>query len=125
MANVKSKNSKVELLVFKFLRKKGIYFQKHYRKAPGSPDIALPGKKRAVFIDGDFWHGRTIKRVIANRGIDDFWTAKVMRNIERDKKHMMLLKAARWKVLRVWESDLTRKGTQEVTLEKIKIFLTQ
>lgn len=56
MKLVKSKNSKAELIVFRYLRKQGIYFQKHYKKASGRPDIALPRKKKAVFIDGDFYN---------------------------------------------------------------------
>ncbi|RZD19594.1 MAG: hypothetical protein EVG15_00760 [Candidatus Acididesulfobacter diazotrophicus] len=57
MSNIRSQNTKVEILVFRELRKRKIYFQKHYKKAIGNPDIALPRKKKAVFIDGDFWHG--------------------------------------------------------------------
>jgi DNA mismatch endonuclease (patch repair protein) len=61
MAAIKSKNTKQELKVFKELRKRKVYFQKHYRKIAGTPDIAIPSKKIAVFIDGDFWHGWKFK----------------------------------------------------------------
>lgn len=64
MSKIRGKNTKAELVVFRYLRKEGVYFQKHYKRALGSPDIALPLKKRAVFIDGDFWHGKTIDRVM-------------------------------------------------------------
>lgn len=71
MSRIRGKNTKAELIVFRYLRKEGVYFQKHYKRAPGSPDIALPRKKRAVFIDGDFWHGKTIDRVM-ERGPEDY-----------------------------------------------------
>ena len=53
MSKIRSKNTKIENLVFKELRKRKIYFQRHYKKCAGSPDIALPKKKIAIFIDGD------------------------------------------------------------------------
>jgi DNA mismatch endonuclease (patch repair protein) len=123
MAKVQHKNSRAELTVFSYLRKNKIYFQAHYRKAPGNPDIALPRKKKAVFIDGDFWHGRTIERIRARRGPNDFWTKKMERNVERDKEQTALLLENGWQILRVWESDITRKATREEVFIRIRNFL--
>lgn len=123
MKLVKSKNSKAELIVFRYLRKQGIYFQKHYKKASGRPDIALPRKKKAVFIDGDFWHGRDIERRLRGRGVDDYWVKKIKRNTERDKEQRQALEDEGWQVLRIWESEINRKRTQTQSLEKIKNFL--
>ena len=122
MGKIRGKNTKAELLVFRYLRKQGIYFQKHYKRAPGSPDIALPRKKKAVFIDGDFWHGKTIDRVMA-RGPEDYWTKKILRNMERDKEQEKVLLEAGWKILRVWETDILRKSTQASSLERIRLFM--
>ncbi|MGB4758702.1 MAG: very short patch repair endonuclease [Candidatus Saccharimonadales bacterium] len=123
MRLIKSKNTKVELIVFRYLRQEKVYFQKYYKRAPGTPDIALPRKKRAVFIDGDFWHGKTLDAVILRRGQDDYWTKKIQRNMERDREQLEQLVNAGWKVLRVWEADILRKRTQTEGLEKIKEFL--
>lgn len=123
MQAVKSKNSKAELIVFRYLRRNKIYFQKHYSRASGSPDVALPRKKKAIFIDGDFWHGRSIAKVM-ERGIDDYWTKKIQANMARDIKQMQLLGEDGWTVLRVWESNLLRKRTQLSELKKIHEFLT-
>jgi DNA mismatch endonuclease (patch repair protein) len=126
MSKIRGKNTKVELLVYKFLRRENIHFQRHYRAKFGVRlDVALPRKKRAVFIDGDFWHGRTLDRVIERRGPYDFWTRKLMRNIERDKQQAELLIANDWTFIRVWESDLTKKLTQEAHLGIIKKFLVE
>jgi len=116
-------NNKTEKLVFSYLRKENIYFKKHYDKAPGKPDIALPRKKKAVFIDGDFWHGRTLDKVIARRGNDDFWTRKLKRNIERDREQAKLLLEHDWSFIRIWVSDILRKSTRDEELNKIKSFL--
>lgn len=126
MSKIRSKNTKVELVVFRFLRKEGVYFQKHYARVPGKPDIALPRKKLAVFIDGDFWHGRTLDKLVKRRedAKHDFWIEKIKKNMERDSRQRAELEAAGWKLLVVWYSDLTRKRTRAETLEEIKKFLT-
>jgi DNA mismatch endonuclease (patch repair protein) len=123
MSSIRSKNSKAELIVFAYLRKWGVYFQKHYPRAPGKPDIALPRKKKAVFIDGDFWHGRNYKHRLKGRSLNDPWIKKIERNIERDKEQIKDLKSLGWESLRIWESDILRKSTRDVELEKIKNFL--
>lgn len=123
MSLIKSKNSKAEKLVFTYLRKERIYFQRHYKRAEGTPDLALPKKKKACFIDGDFWHGRKIDELILKRGTDDYWSQKILRNIERDKKQRKTLRENGWSVLTVWESDINRKRTRALTMELIKNFL--
>ena len=122
MAAIKSKNSVAELLVFKYLRSKNIYFQKHYTRIIGKPDIALPRQKKAIFIDGDFWHGRDIERVVISTN-KPFWTNKITKNKERDLTVNKTLQELNWTILRVWETDIKRKQTQQETLEKIRLFL--
>jgi|SRR5581483_11169010 len=125
MSKIRGKNTKVELLVYRYLRSEGVYFQKHYRAKFGIRlDVALPRKKKAVFIDGDFWHGRTIEKIIERRGEDDFWTKKLKRNIERDQQQAELLNSNGWTFIRVWESDLTKKSTQQDALQRIKTLIT-
>lgn len=125
MSHIRGKDTKVELLVFRHLRKNHVYFQKHYRSQEGVRlDVAQPRKKRAVFIDGDFWHGRTLDRLVERRPEDDFWVKKMRRNIARDEEQTRLLTAAGWHILRVWESELVKKRTQEQSLRRIEDFLT-
>lgn len=120
MSRIRGKNTKPELVVYRYLRQRKIYFQKHYRSREGIVlDVALPRKKKVVFIDGDFWHGRTLDRVIERRGLEDFWTKKLLRNIERDEQQRTLLKKNGWQILCVWESDLIRKQTRQASLESI------
>ena len=123
MALVRSKNSKAERATFRYLRSKKIYLQKHYKRANGTPDIALPRKKKAVFIDGDFWHGRRLHDIIRTRGEDDYWTYKILDNMSRDETVRAELISNDWKILVVWESDINRKRTKLVTLESISSFL--
>jgi DNA mismatch endonuclease (patch repair protein) len=122
MSRIRSKNTKVERIVFRYLRAKRIYFQRHYARAVGSPDVALPRRKIAVFIDGDFWHGRHAGKRLPK--LDAWWRAKILRNMRRDRLARAALRKEGWSVLRVWETELTRKRTRERWLEKIREHLT-
>ena len=113
MSKIRSQNTKVEILVFRELRKRKIYFQKHYKKVVGSPDIALPRKKKAVFIDGDFWHGYQFAK-LKKRLPKKYWLKKIERNIKRDKKNKLKLKKEGWLVLRVWEHEIINSFNQVV-----------
>ena len=120
MSRIRSKNTKAELLVFRELRRRGIYFQKHYSRVPGKPDIALPRKKIAVFIDGDFWHGwqffKNKKRLPKK-----YWIKKIEGNIARDKKNRAKLKRQGWKILRIWEHEIRKDGSYVIA--KVLLFL--
>lgn len=125
MSRIRGKNTKSEVLVARYLRANKIYFRKHYRSREGVVmDFALPRKKRVLFIDGDFWHGRTVQRVIEKRGENDFWTKKILRNIERDESQRFLLSNNGWTVMAIWESDLARKKTRAETLARIGEYLS-
>lgn len=124
MSRIRSKDTVAEKIVFKELRLRKIYFQKHYPRVPGKPDIAQPRKKKAVFIDGDFWHGRDIKRVEKSRGKNDYWTSKLKSNALRDRQQTSELLQKGWSVLRVWESDIKRKRTRDKKIDEISNFLS-
>ncbi len=121
MSKIRSSNTKIELAVFKRLKKRGIYFQKHYKKAPGTPDIALPRKKKAVFIDGDFWHGNNFE-TLRNKISGEYWLNKIENNISRDIKVNAILKENGWSILRVWETEINNQI--DCTMDKIYKFLT-
>jgi len=122
MSKIRSQNTKVENLVFRELRKRKVYFQKHYKKAIGNPDIALPSKRKTIFIDGDFWHGYQFLK-LKQRLPRKYWLAKIERNIKRDKSYRTKLKNEGWKVLRIWEHELLEKPDK--TMDKIVAFLSE
>lgn len=111
MSRVRGKNTGIEMLVFRELRKRGISFRKHYKKVSGSPDVAFPKRKIAVFVDGDFWHGY---RYPAWKGKikRKFWRDKIERNRARDRRTFAKLRREGWRVLRVWEHELERDETE-------------
>lgn len=125
MSRIRSKETEAERITFRHLRRNKIYFQKHYARVAGKPDIALPRKKKAVFIDGDFWHGRDYGRIVASRPQGDYWPAKIAYNMERDARNRAELIEKGWKLLVIWESDIKRKRTRTDTLEQIARFLAE
>lgn len=125
MSRIRSKETEAERITFRYLRQNKIYFQKHYARVAGKPDIALPRKKKAVFIDGDFWHGRDYERIVASRPEGDYWPAKIAYNMERDARNRAELAEKGWKLLVIWESDIKRKRTRDSALEQIARFLAE
>lgn len=121
MSRIRQKNTKPELSLFKELRKRKVYFQKHYKRIIGTPDIALPSKKLAVFVDGDFWHGYHYSKW-KSRLNSEYWENKIERNIQRDKETFSTLRKKGWKTLRIWEHDI--QDDLPGSVSKILAFLT-
>ncbi len=89
------------------------------RRVPGvagCPDIALPRKKKAVFIDGDFWHGYQFSKN-KKRLPKKYWQDKIEGNIKRDKYNRSKLEKEGWAVLRVWEHEILKNFDE--TMSKI------
>lgn len=121
MSRVKGKNTGLERKVFSFLSTNNVYFRRHYNRIIGSPDIAQPRKKRAIFVDGDFWHGWKFK--IKKKQLPKYWQIKIQKNIDRDKKNRSKLRRLGWKVMRLWEHDIQNRP--HYVFSKVIKFLNQ
>jgi DNA mismatch endonuclease (patch repair protein) len=89
-------------------------YRLHAADLPGKPDIVFRRAKVAVFVDGDFWHGRQWQHRKARLTVGSnsaYWVGKIGANRRRDSIYNRLLKKAGWVVIRVWETDL--KGNPE------------
>lgn len=110
MRAVRNRNSTAELAIRRRLWANGIRYRLNV-KLPGKPDLVFPGKRVAVFIDGDLWHGNSwrvrglpsLEAQFPNR--TEWWVAKIRRNMKRDCEVNERLAAAGWTVLRFWESE--------------------
>jgi DNA mismatch endonuclease (patch repair protein) len=93
------------------LHAEGYRYRLHVKSLPGCPDLAFPSRRKALFINGCFWHGHTCSRGSrlpkANR---DYWGKKIARNRERDSHNIEGLKALGWRVLTVWECEIGSMG---------------
>lgn len=107
MQGNKSKNTKPELAVRKLLREAGFPgYRLQWKKAPGRPDIAYPGRKIAVFVNGCFWHRCPKCNLPLPKTNPDYWEEKFRRNVERDQRKIKELEEAGWKVFVIWECEL-------------------
>lgn len=104
MSGIKGKNSLPEMLVRKALFAMGYRFRLHRRDLPGTPDIAMPSRKIAIFVHGCFWHahqGCKYAKMPSTR--TEFWTTKLRGNVDRDQRAVDNLAEMGWRVLNVWE----------------------
>jgi len=119
MRAVKSKNTRPELLVMACLKDEKIKFSTH-AKLPGQPDIVLSKRKIAIRVMGCFWHGHSCKngnRV--PRSNIPYWTAKIKRNVMRDRENLRDLKKLGWQVINIWECGLRKVNWKEKLIETI------
>jgi DNA mismatch endonuclease, patch repair protein len=82
----------------------------------GKPDFMFREQRVLLFVDGCYWHGcpKCYRRPSSNT---DYWDAKVARNRSRDVKITAQLKRDGWRVLRIWEHQLS---DMDSVLRKIK-----
>jgi DNA mismatch endonuclease (patch repair protein) len=107
MRGIPNKNTKPELLMRKTLHALGLRYRLHDRKLPGTPDIIFRKNKVAVFVDGDWWHGRNYET--DSNKYPPLWQEKIKANMARDVKVNEQLESAGWKVFRVWQKDLQKE----------------
>lgn len=109
MGNVKLKNGTAEQLLAKRLWHLGYRYRKNDKKLPGSPDIAICKYQVAVFVDGEFWHGKDWalrkSRLKKNR---EYWIEKIEENMARDIRVDKELIDLGWQPLHFWEKDVLK-----------------
>lgn len=117
MSRIKSRDTKPEILVRKYLFSKGYRYRLSY-KIKGKPDIAFPSRKIAIFINGCFWHLHGCSDSSLPKSNKAFWRKKLMNNKKRDAKNKRDLEKKGWKCITVWECDLKKK--RDKTLKKLE-----
>ena len=106
------RGTKPELALRRLLREAGYPgYRLHWKKAPGRPDIAYPGRRVAVFVHGDFWHRCPRCNPPLPRSNREFWAHKFSLNVERDRRKVDALEQLGWTVVVVWECELKQDAT--------------
>lgn len=118
MSRIRSTDSKPEEIVRKYLFSQGFRYRKNDKRYPGRPDIVLPKYKTVIFVNGCFWHKHDCGRFVWPSSNEDYWRAKIQRNIERDKDNASKLRNSGWNVIVVWECEL-KKAAAEARLSRL------
>lgn len=119
MSRIKSKDTKPEILVRKFLFSRGFRYRLHVKDLPGKPDIVLPKYRTVIFVHGCFWHGHNgCKYFVVPKTRTEWWLNKINTNKANDEKATKALRKNLWRVITLWECDL-KPSNVELTLEKL------
>lgn len=113
MSHVKTKRNSAEIMISKSLWHRGYRYRLNYKALPGSPDIALAKYRIAIFIDGEFWHGKDFEqRKTKLKNNKDYWIEKIQENIDRDLKNDKLLRQMEWYPIHFWSNDVIKYCNQ-------------
>lgn len=109
MSRIRSRNTRPEMTVRRFLWRQGYRYRLCVSKLPGKPDIVLRKLKVAIFVNGCFWHGHATHITTRPQSNVDYWTKKIETNKKRDIENGIKLRQMGWTVITIWECELAPK----------------
>jgi DNA mismatch endonuclease, patch repair protein len=119
MQRIRKADTKPEMIVRRLVHEMGYRYRLHQSDLPGSPDIVLTRHRKVILVHGCFWHrhacadGRKLPR-----SKPEYWAPKLERNRRRDEANIARLKELGWRVLVVWECEITNGRWLSKTLAK-------
>lgn len=135
MKNIKAENTKPEVVLRKLLWHDGYRYRKNWKALPGKPDIALTKFKIAIFVDGEFWHGKaydggeysgrkyhSLREQLEHGNHSDFWKKKIERNMARDLEVEADLNGLGWTVLRFWSKQVLKNPEECLEVVRETVF---
>ncbi|MBO4588249.1 MAG: DNA mismatch endonuclease Vsr [Bacteroidales bacterium] len=143
MSHIRSKATKPELKVRRWLWSHGYRYRLNVKSVPGKPDIVMRPYRTAIFVNGCFWHGHQLRfaqmddvrckrsDVVENsacckipKSNREFWVEKIRRNQERDQENYRILQENGWHVIVIWECQLTAKRIEH-TMREVELLLNE
>lgn len=116
MARQRRVGTKPEVVLRKLLHQAGHRYRVAY-PVPGmsrrTVDIAFPGRKLAIFVDGCFWHACP-EHGVSPRNNSEWWRVKLESNRQRDEETTAALEALGWTVIRLWEHEVPDPGLSRI-----------
>lgn len=105
MRNTGRRDTSSELKLRRELHKRGLRYRVDYpvgkrRRA----DILFTRARVAVFVDGCFWHSCPNHGTMPKHN-REWWQAKLMANVARDRRSDQELATAGYFVIRIWEHE--------------------
>lgn len=123
MSQIKSKNTKPEMIVRKFLHSNGFRYKLHDKNLPGKPDLVLPKYKTVIFVNGCFWHMHSncdFFKLPKSRKV--WWRKKLEGNVKRDHEYYRKLLSTGWRVFVIWSCNL-KPSKKEKYLNELQNFI--
>lgn len=121
MSRIRSKNTKPELKVRRWLWERGYRYRLNVKDIPGRPDIVMRKYKTVIFVNGCFWHGHDgCDKFVMPKSNTEFWENKIRKNKERDRKNYKILQDSGWNVIVVWECGLKSSSFEETMTNVVK-----
>lgn len=120
MSKIRSKNTKVEMIVRRLVFSFGYRYRLHCKDLPGKPDLVFKSRRKTIFINGCFWHGHDCRLGRIPKSHVQFWVDKINYNKNRDGSNLEKLAKLGWESLVIWECQL--KNIEELEIN-IKSFL--
>lgn len=119
MRRIRKFDSGPELVVRRLAYRLGFRYRLYRRDLPGTPDLAFPRLRKAIFVNGCFWHqhsGCRLARLPKTRL--EYWLPKLERTAKRDMASHLALHAIGWNVLVVWECETANSALLGVRIER-------
>ena len=122
MSRIRSKDTRPELIVRKYLYSRGFRYRLHNRFLPGKPDLSNQNKKVAVFVNGCFWHQHEgCKRASVPKSNKSYWLPKLEKNVIRFEQNADKLLDQGWKVFIVWECETKDEAVLKSKLDVLTL----
>jgi DNA mismatch endonuclease (patch repair protein) len=113
MAQIRSRNTKPEVLVRRLVHSMGYRFRLHRKDLPGCPDLVFPRLRKIILVHGCFWHSHQCRfGIVQPKTNAEFWQRKRLATIDRDAAQLQKLTDLGWHVLVVWECEV--RNTEEL-----------
>lgn len=108
MSRVRGRDTGPERALRRLLTDLGYRYRLQYKRVPGRPDVALPGRRKVIWMHGCFWHSHPgCPKATVPKSRTEYWTAKLEDNRRRDTAVQEGARRLGWDTLVVWECELS------------------
>jgi DNA mismatch endonuclease (patch repair protein) len=106
MSRIRNRDTKPEMIVRSILHGLGYRYRLHKSDLPGKPDIVLVRHRKIIDIHGCFFHMHKCRYGKVSPATNtEFWQAKRLSNVKRDRRNLIALKRDGWRVMVIWECE--------------------
>ena len=107
MSLIRNRDTRPERAVRRLLTDMGYRYRLQYKRVPGRPDVAFPGRRKVIWIHGCFWHRHPgCKNARLPKSRPEFWLPKLEGNRRRDLAAQEAARKMGWRTLVTWECEL-------------------